>query len=145
VRDWSNKCIISVDLVPQLTPSTPLGPGVDYLGIVGVKNAVVLTKEEMNIIEKDDIVGQMNGAAKAEVLEIRPGVETLNDEQGVTIHDDKVVFTKKLLGERRLCVVKEAIRSNYETIYRYSLQHGTGSDEARKEMQILLENWLEER
>lgn len=122
-----------------------LGENGDYYDIVGIKNDIVLTKEEMEIVAADDAVGQENGAAKAEVTEVRPGVAKLNHEQHVRILDGRVVFSERLFDMTKLCVVKGGVRSDYEKIFQYALRHRTGSEETRKEMRTFLESWCNDR
>ena len=143
--------VVLVDAVP-VVPEKPvgrllgmlLGEG-KYLAAVGLDGKSKLTLEEQKREKEMDAVGEEGGAVFKEIRQIRAGVEEVNQRQGVSFVDGKLVCTRHSLGVKRVCVVSGGLRHDFEKIYEYAVEKGNASKEVGEEMRAFLEEWKEKR
>jgi len=143
--------LVLVDAVP-VVPEKPvgrllgmlLGEG-EYLAAVGLDGKSRLTLEEQKREKEMDAVGEESGAVFKEIRQIRAGVEEVNQRQGVSFVDGKLVCSRQSLGSKRVCIVSGGLRQDFKNIYGYAVEKRNASEEVREEMRAFLEEWKEER
>jgi pimeloyl-ACP methyl ester carboxylesterase len=143
--------LVLVDTIP-VVPEKPVGRllrmllgGEEYFAAVDLTGKSKLTLEEQTREKEMNAVGEDGGAVLKEIRQIRVGVESLNQRQGVSFVDGKLVCARNALGSKRVCIVSGGLRHDFRKIYEYAVKKGNASEELREEMKAFLEKWNEER